>query len=310
MLALIIPIFKNEEFLPELLATVADMHNQLEGKLQAVFVIDGSPDNSYEILKKELPNQVFLSKLILLSRNFGSFSAVQAGLKSVEQDYYAVMAADLQEPPELVIKMDKALREEEVDLVVGVRSARNDPLLGRIASSAFWYLYKKLVVSQMPSGGVDVFACNRQFRDALLTLNEHNSSLVAQLFWLGFERKNIEYVRRARKYGKSAWTFNKKLTYLMDSVFAFTDLPIRFLISVGLCGVGLSGFIGLAILLRKIFDNISVPGYAMTTLLIVFFGALNLLSLGILGAYTWRAFENTKLRPNSLVYKELDFKGN
>jgi hypothetical protein len=167
----------------------------------------------------------------------------------------------------------------------------------------FWSLYRRYVLPEMPPGGVDIFACNRAFRDQLLQLEESHSSLVAQVFWLGFRRKTISYTRRERQHGKSAWTFRKKLSYLMDSVFAFTDLPIRALIRGGALATLLSALIGVIVVVGRLTGQIAVPGYAATMLVIVFFGALNLLALGILGSYAWRAYENTKARPLHVVLR-------
>ena len=143
-------------------------------------------------------------------------------------------------------------------------------------------------------GGVDMFGCNKAFRDSLLTLNEGHSSLVAQIFWLGFRREIVTYSRRKREHGKSAWTFRKKLNYLMDSVFSFTDLPVRLLVRLGMTGSLVAMLLGVVVLIAKISGMISVPGYAMTILIISFLGSLNLLGIGIVGSYAWRAYENTR----------------
>lgn len=303
MLALVIPVYKNEGSIPDLLAVVAGLHQQLEGELQTIFVIDGSPDRCYELLRDALPSQPFQSKLALLSRNFGSFSAIRAGLELCESERYAVMAADLQEPPELVLEMDKVLRSEPIDIVVGTRESRNDPLSSRIPAQLFWWLYRKYVIQDVPPGGVDVFGCNRAFRDTLLKLDERHSSLIAQIFWLGFRRKLISYVRQPRQHGESAWTLRKKINYLMDSVFAFTDLPIRLLVRVGGGTALVAGLLGMLIIGGKLMGLISVPGYAMTMLTIIFLGAINLFGLGIVGSYAWRAYENTKGRPHTIPMK-------
>lgn len=307
IVSLIIPVYRNEESLPALLLLLEDLNLSLERRLEVVFVVDGSPDNSYEILRNTLQNLTFHSKLILLSRNFGSFAAIRAGMEVGEGEYFAVMAADLQEPPSLIIEMDHLLRQEEVDVVIGVRTAREDPILTRIASSIFWAAYKHFVVPEIPSGGVDVFACTKAFRDQLLQLEERHSSLVAQIFWLGYRRKLVNYQRQERKHGKSAWTFSKKINYLMDSVFSFTDLPIRLLLRIGGMATILSAILGIFVITSKLFGLIPIPGYATLFIVMVFFGALNLFSLGIVGTYAWRTYENTKARPLHVVLRAHSF---
>lgn len=297
MLSLVIPVYRNEGSIPDLLSAVSQLNNTLENDLEVVFVVDGSPDRCYELLRDKLPDQSFRSKLVLLSRNFGSFMAIRTGLQFGAGDRFAVMAADLQEPPELVLEMNRILQRKDADVVVGVREGRQDPLLSRLASQVFWGLYRRYVIPEIPQGGVDMFGCNKAFRDTLLTLDERHSSLIAQIFWLGFRRSVVTYTRQVRQHGKSAWTLSKKINYLMDSVFSFTDLPIRLLVRVGAGGSVLAALFAVFVLFAKLYGMISEPGYAMTILTIIFFGCLNLLGLGIIGSYAWRTYENTKNRP-------------
>jgi len=137
-------------------------------------------------------------------------------------------------------------------------------------------------------------------------LDETNTSLVALLFWLGFRRKSIPYVRRARPYGRSAWTIGRKLKYLADSVYAFSDLPVRLLFYAGATGLLLSVAMGITVLFARLTGAIELPGYAATVLTVLFFGGLNAFGLGVVGAYAWRAFENTKRRPGYVVLSSQD----
>jgi glycosyltransferase involved in cell wall biosynthesis len=310
VLSLVIPVYRNEESLPSLFKAVGDLNVELQGALEVVFVVDGSPDRCYEILCDRLPEQSFASQLILLSKNFGSFMAIRTGLQHAKGRTFAVMAADLQEPPSLVLTMNRVLNTEPVDVVVGVREGRDDPFLSKLASKIFWGLYKRYVIPEMPAGGVDMFGCNLEFRDNLLKLEERHSSLIAQIFWLGFRRQVVSYTRVAREHGKSAWTLKKKINYLMDSVFSFTDLPIRLLIRVGAAGSALSALYGVSVVFAKMGGLIDVPGYAMTLFTITLLGSLNLLGLGVIGSYAWRTYENTKGRPLAIPMKVSEFGAN
>lgn len=305
--ALIVPVYRNEENIDALVARLHELNTAIPGGIEVVCVVDGSPDASYAKLMGTLPNARFPSRVLLLSRNFGSFAAIRAGLEAVDLPYYAVMAADLQEPAQLLVSLFESLREEPVDIVLATRSTREDPLVDRVAAGAFWGAYRRFVQRELPTGGVDVFGCNRTFRNQLLALSESNSSLVGQLIWLGFRRKLIPYRREARRAGKSAWTFRRKVTYLMDSAFSFSDLPIRVFILLG--GVGLLAAIGfgLAVVTARLAGYFDVPGYAATVITILFFSGLNLLGLGIIGSYVWRAYENTKSRPLAIVLSEHRF---
>ena len=309
MYSLIIPVYKNEESLPDLLAVLTDMNEKLSGKLEVVIVVDGSPDNSYSILRQRLPEMPFASQLLLHSRNYGSFAAIRAGMQVASGSFFAVMAADLQEPPELALEFFRLLEADEADVVVGTRDARNDPWRSRWSSEIFWWVYRKFIIKEVPAGGVDMFGCNRQFRNELLSLDESHSSLIGLLFWLGFRRKTVAYQRRERQHGVSAWTLKKKINYLMDSIFSFSDLPLKLLISFGGIGVLFSILFGLMVLVFKVTGWVEVPGYAATIWTVLFFGALNTAGIGLLGAYVWRAYANTQGRPVSVVMRAESFLG-
>ncbi|PWK34603.1 glycosyltransferase family 2 protein [Pseudomonas sp. OV226] len=307
--SVIVPVYKNADSIPRLIQALTDMNETLDGKLEVVFVVDGSPDESFALLKKELGNMSFSAQLLAHSRNFGSFPAIRTGLMAATGEYFGVMAADLQEPPELLISFFKSLSNDECDVAIGTRNARKDPLSSRMASSIFWGLYRRLVVHDMPKGGVDIFGCNKAFREQLLQLSESRSSLIALIFWLGFRRKFIEYERQVRQEGKSAWTFKKKLEYMMDSVFAFTDYPIKLLIRMGATGSIIALLIGLMVVAARLSGAIEVPGYAATMVVVLLLGTLNLLGLGLVGTYAWRAYENSKQRPLAIVCMKLNNQG-
>lgn len=310
-LSLVIPVYRNEESIAPLLEAVLEIKKRAASSFEAIFVVDGSPDRSYAKLHEMLPSAGFNAQLICLARNFGAFAAIRTGLGHASGDVIAVMAADLQEPPELILQFFASLKDGHNDLAFGVREGREDPLASKMASSIFWSLYRRFIMPDIPKGGVDIFAMTSRTRDRLLSLQEANTSLLAQLFWLGGRRAMVPYRRRQREHGRSAWTFRKKLRYLSDSIFSFTDLPIRMLLAAGTIALALAIALAVMILAAKISGLVSVPGYAGTMVTILFFGALNSLGLGVVGSYAWRTFENTKARPLSVlqskeVFEEVD----
>jgi glycosyltransferase involved in cell wall biosynthesis len=200
---LVVPVYRNEENIADLLVAV----NSIFGKwpeFEAVFVVDGSPDRSWSVLKDTLPLQPFSSRLLLLSRNFGSFPAIRAGLSVARGRYIAVMAADLQEPPELVDSFFRLMSSDEADVTVGRRTGREDSWSQRVLSGIFWRLYRRYVVPEIPPGGVDIFGCTSTVASDILNMNESNTSLVSQLFWVGYRRTEVPYGRRVREKGKAA----------------------------------------------------------------------------------------------------------
>lgn len=307
MNSLVIPVYRNEESIPSLLQALTELAESVPATLEVVFVVDGSPDRSHALLAEHLPGLPFPTQLLLLSRNFGSFAAIRCGLEAANGEHLAVMAADLQEPPELMARFFAMLATGEHDVVIARRDARDDPWLSRWGSNVFWGLYRHLINRQIPPGGVDVFACNRAFRDQLLALDESNSSLIGLMFWLGFRRGEISYRRREREHGKSAWTLRRKFKYMMDSVFSFSDLPIRLLLMLGIVGIAVSALLGAVVVAIRLAGGIALPGYAATMIAILFFGGLNALGLGIIGAYVWRAFANTQRRPLAIVMQQKSY---
>ncbi len=306
-LSLVVPVYGNAGSIPALISAIAGLHRELGGDFEAVFVVDGSPDQSYALLRDQLPAAGFPAQLVSLSRNFGAFAAIRVGLAKARGRVIAVMAADLQEPPALVLAFHRALGDGQGDVAFGVRESRADPWSSRLASNLFWSTYRRFVNPDIPPGGVDIFALTDRFRDQLLGLPEANSSLVAQLFWLGGRRHFVGYQRQARSHGKSGWTLGKKFRYLSDSVFAFTDLPVRLLIALGAVAMAVAVGLSLLTLVARLSGWVEVPGYAGTMLAILFFGAFNALGLGVVGTYAWRAFENTKARPLAVIQTEQRF---
>jgi glycosyltransferase involved in cell wall biosynthesis len=301
MFSLVIPVYKNEENLPRLFRELEALAARLDDDLEVVFVVDGSPDGSLRVLQQRLPAWPVRAQLIELSRNFGSFAAIAAGLAAAQGEYIAVIAADLQEPPELVIEFRRMLTGGSVDVVLGYRTGRADPWWSQLLSELFWRLYRAFVVRDMPKGGIDVFACTSQVRDQLLQLKELNTNLIALLFWLGFRRAFVPYERRVRLEGRSAWTFGRKLRYAFDSVFSFTDLPLRLLLLLGATGTTLALAAAITVFAMWWLGRIPVLGYTPLMLVITFFGGLTALGLGIVGQYLWLSLQNARQRPNFIV---------
>lgn len=307
MLSLVIPVYRNEENLPRLFRELELLAERLGDDFEIVFVVDGTPDASLRILQEHLPSWPLRTKLIELSRNFGSFAAIAAGLRSASGDYMAVLAADLQEPPDLVLEFHRILKSGAADVVLGHRSRRADPWSSQVLSECFWGLYRRFVVREMPKGGIDVFGCTRQVRDHLMELKEINTNLIALLLWLGFRREFVSYERRARLEGRSAWTLGRKFRYALDSIFSFTDLPIRALLFLGATGTAFAVIAGVTVFVMWALGRVPVLGYTPLMLVMTFFGGLTALGLGIVGQYLWLSLQNARNRPNFIVQSERTF---
>lgn len=301
MVSIVIPVYRNEQNIDCLVQELARIAAACPMALEAVFVVDGSPDRSFERLERQLPAAPFASVLVSLSRNFGAFNAVRCGLEHASGDYVTALAADLQEPADLALTCVDILRRGDADIVLATRASRDDPWTDTVTSRLFWALYRRFVVPDLPPGGVHTFGCTRAVRNRLLELREPTTNLIAQLMWLGFRRAYVPYDRQPRRHGRSAWTLAKKLRYAFDSIFSFTDLPIRVLLGVGVIGtLGAAGF-GTLLLVAALAGRIPVPGYAPTVLVITFFGSITSLGLGILGQYVWLILQSTRGRPGFII---------
>ena len=207
----------------------------------------------------------------------------------------------MQEPPELALEFHRRLAAGDVDVVFGHRTRRTDGWWSQLASQSFWSLYRRFVVKDMPKGGIDMFGCTRQVRDRLLELTEVNTNLIALLFWLGFRRGFVPYERRARAEGRSGWTLGRKIGYALDSIFSFTDLPIRALLILGAFGTTAAVIGGATVFVFWLLGRVPVLGYTPLMLVITFFGGLTALGLGIIGQYLWLSLQNARRRPNFVV---------
>lgn len=299
--SVVIPVYRNSESIDTLIESLDKVFGDLGTKNELVFVIDGSPDDSYKEILAKSPMKNSDILLIDLSRNFGSINAVRLGIAKTSGDFIAVLAADLQEPTEVLIDFYQTLVTNEFDIAIGQRISRNDPVTTRFFSSLYWGFYRKTVNPEIPIGGVDIFACTKQVKVALSDLSESGSSLVGLLYWIGFRRTYIKYARRERPFGKSAWTFKKKFRYLSDSIFSFTNAPILLLQIVGLFGISASCLMGVITFTGYVLGRIEQPGYPTLISVILFLSSMILFGLGIVGTYAWRAFENTKNRPLSVL---------
>lgn len=296
--SLVVPVYRNSDSIAALVKAVEGIRAGVDGELEAVFVIDGSPDDSRRRLVEALEASDLPAVVIDHSRNFGALAAVRTGMGLARGKRIAVMSADLQEPPDLIVEFLARLASGEVDVVAGERASRDDK--GDSSSKLYWRLYRRFVLREIPPAGVDVFACTEEVRDVVCSLEQVHTSLVAQLFWVGFRRELIAYDRLPRP-GQSGWTLARKFRYLSDSVFAFSDLPVRVLWVIGVAGLTLGLTLAALVVIARASGAVTVPGYTATILVVTFFGSLNMIGLGIIGSYVWRAYETVKGRPGAVV---------
>lgn len=301
--SVVVPVYRNEASLPRVVERLIELASKLDGELEAVFVIDGSPDASLDAITQLLEDGRLRAQVLELSRNFGSFSAIRAGMRVGRGDFLAVMAADLQEPVEVVATFFELLEADECDIAFGARASRED---NSFSSRAFWWLYRKFVNPEIPKGGVDIFGCTRVVAQRIVSFPETHTSLIGLLFWVGFRRAFVPYDRVASD-GTSGWTTGRRLRYLFDSVYAFTDLPIILLQVVGVVGLVGSVVGGTIVLGAWMLGAIDQPGYTPLMIVILASASAILIGLGVVGSYVWRGYENGKARPLEIVASHQTF---
>jgi glycosyltransferase involved in cell wall biosynthesis len=299
-LSVIIPVYYNEGSLEELYARVAkfsDSHPSVE--LEILFVDDGSGDGSYDVIRRiaSADRRVVAVKL---SRNFGSFNACLAGLTRVTGDCAVIISADLQDPPELISEMyERWLAGNKV--VMAVRAQREESFFKVLFAKIYYRVFRALVDNAMPRGGFDFVLIDRAVINVLCAMQEKNTTLMGLILWSGFKREEIPYTRTRRKHGKSRWSLLKKINYFVDSLLAFTHLPIRVLTILGVftCAVSVLGI--LYILIVTFTGHVTVAGWASVMVVMFFMFSLMMIGLGIIGEYVWRGLEESRKRPSFII---------
>ena len=307
--SVVVPVFRNRDSLPLVIERLSELADRRDGRLEAVFVVDGSPDDSLAVLRQELAERALDAQVLSLSRNFGSFSAIRAGMAVARGSFVAVMAADLQEPIDVVSAFFDVLERDECDIVFGQRTDRSDPALSATGSRVYWWLYRRFVNREIPVGGVDVFGCTQLVCREITSFTETHTSLIGLLFWVGHRRAFVPYQRVPRHSGTSGWTVGRKVRYLFDSVYAFTDLPIILLQLLGGIGFVMSILVGAIVFIGWMVGAVRQPGYTPLMIAILASASALLLGLGVVGSYVWRTYENGKARPLELTASHETFEG-
>jgi len=298
-ITIITPFFNEEENVPALIRELDEFIKRDTDRIyEVIFVDDGSSDNSLTLLTKQKCD--FHFNIIKLSKNFGSHAAIRAGYKFASGENIVNIYADLQEPLEMILKMNTKLTEG-YDIVWAYRKTIKTTLGERFFSKAHGYLIKKYVNNNYPDNGLDFVMFNKKIQQELNKNVEANSSFALQIFNMGYRQGYIEYTKKARLKGKSKWSFSQKIKVLIDSFVSFSYFPIR-LVSV----TGISLFIiGLAwtiyMIYRKVLHNDLEIGWpSLISILMMGFGVTNV-SLGIIAEYLWRTFDVTRNRPVFIV---------
>jgi dolichol-phosphate mannosyltransferase len=307
LVSIVVPVYHNGASLPELFAQFQELaRRNSSDDFEFVFVDDGSRDDSFAVLQA-LYQRDERVRVIKLARNFGSNAALLAGLDQSRGEVIAAIAADLQDPPELIDLMLARWRLGS-KVVLAARQSRGDPLLTRLLANTFYALFRRFAIPSMPRQGFDFFVIDRQVCNHIKTIKESNAYLMGMILWLGFEPAILYYHRRQRaeRFGKSMWSLTKKLKYFVDAFVAFSYVPVR---AASLLGVGLSGLgllYALALLFLRILVGIPVVGWVSLMAVLLVVSGVQLLMTGILGEYLWRNLDETRRRPRFVIERIIE----
>lgn len=296
----LIPVYNEEQTLPELHRRMCALLEQLDGGAEVILVDDGSRDDSYRIMT-ELNSQDPRFKILRFSRNFGHQIAITAGMDHASGQAVIIMDADLQDPPEVVLEMIKRWREG-CDIVYGVREERaGETFVKRWTATAFYRLLRKLTDLDIPVDVGDFRLVDRKALDAFNRMREHSRYVRGMFSWIGYEQCGVTYHRSERFAGQTKYPLAKMMKLAMDGILGFSTVPLRLGLYAGLIVAGLSFVVGIWAAVLKLMGVHTIPGWASLLTVVTFLGGVQLMLVGLLGEYVSRIYEEVRARPLYLV---------
>lgn len=307
LISIVTPVYFSAPSLPDLLAAFQSLSaRNPSDDFEFIFVDDGSKDNSLDVLI-ELSRSEKRMRVIKLSRNFGSIPAILAGMSEARGHAVAAISADLQDPPELIHDMIEHWHAGH-KLIVAAREGRDDPFPTAQIADLFYALFRSLAIKTMPKRGFDFFLMDRQVCDLVNNSNESNTYLMGLLLWLGFDPVVMYYNRHERqaRFGRSRWTFLRRIKYFIDAFVSFSYVPLR---AASLLGVGLS-IVGLCyamvLVYLRLVHALNVEGWTSLMVVVLIVSGMQMIMMGIMGEYLWRTLDETRRRPRFVIERIIE----
>lgn len=302
-LSIVLPAYNEEQNIANTADVLAKLLAENEIDYELVFISDGSRDGTYgEIFRAAGENPRI--KGAEFSRNFGKEAGIFAGLALASGDAVVVMDCDLQHPPQTILQMWK-LWQEGAEVVEGIKSSRGRESLGYKLSAGLFYKIMSRLIRMDMSASSDFKLLDRKVVDVLLSLPERNTFFRALSFWAGFRTETVEYEVQERKFGESKWSFGSLMKYAISNATSFSTIPLQLVTVTGLISILFSAVLAVQTLVRFLTGN-SVEGFTTVILLILIIGGLLMLSLGIIGHYIARIYEEVKGRPKYIISRVTD----
>jgi len=300
-ISVVIPVFDEEDNLPHLYQRLTKVLGEVEPEYEIIFIDDGSRDNSGKILEALAEND---SKVIdvQLSRNFGHQIAISAGLDFARGDGVIIMDADLQDPPEVLPEFIEKWREGH-DIVYAIRANRKEGWLKRKAYSFFYRILQRIANIQIPLDAGDFCIMDRKAVVILTNMPERNRFIRGIRSWIGLDQVGLAYDRDSRYAGQPKFTFSRLMYLALDGLVSFSFLPLRAISILGFIISIISILLAIGYTIQKLTRGLNPPGFATTIVAIFFLAGIQLITLGVIGEYVGRIFEEVKRRPLYVIKK-------
>jgi polyisoprenyl-phosphate glycosyltransferase len=303
MYSIVIPVFNERETIPTLVARVRAMIDGLDAPAEVILVDDGGTDGSFEMLREANRTDPRF-KVISFSRNFGHQVAISAGLEHTTGDAVMIIDGDLQDPPE-VLPQFIAKWKEGYDVVYAIRTKRKENILKRAAYAAFYRLLKRMSYLDIPLDSGDFCLMSRTVVEAMRRLPERKRFVRGLRTWVGFRQVGLAYERDKRFAGEPKYTFARLLGLAYDGIFSISATPLRVAVYIGFALAALAFLGALFVIYDKLVYGIALAGWASTIVIMTFLGGVVLSTLGMIGEYVSRIYEEVKNRPLYVVREKL-----
>ncbi len=299
-LSIIVPCFNEEESIPYFYDEVKKVTNNMDIKLELIFVDDGSRDKTLEVIKSKTDDKEV--KYISFSRNFGKESAMYAGLSMASGDYVTIMDVDLQDPPSLLPEMVRLIEEEGYDCVATKSTSRNGySFLRKTFTKWFYDIIGKMSKTEMVPGARDYRLMTRQMVDAVLSMKEYNRYSKGLFSFVGFKTKWIEFENKERVAGTTKWNFWKLFSYALDGIVGFSTAPLTMAAFIGVLFCLIAFIMIIVIIVKTLAFGDPTSGWPSLACIIFMVSGIQLLCLGVIGEYLAKMYLEVKQRPIYII---------
>ena len=300
-ISIILPIYQNSKSLIKLTEKIKKTISKIKiFDYEIIMVDDGSTDNSWLKIKEIVDSSMGHIKGIKLSKNFGQFAANTAGFESAKGDYIVNLSADLQDPPELIEQIINILQKKDADVVICARNKNEDSILRRIFGSIH-YKILRFSVKNYPLGGFDYWGMNKKAFNAFMSYNDVNRRNQTDILSIGFKQKIITYSRKARENTRSTYNFYKLFNISLNLILSNSKWPLRFVLYIGLITLFFSIMLSIYILINFKTNTAAVNGWTSLTLIVIFYGSICSIALGLIGEYVNMIYSETRNRPLKFI---------